>query len=312
MKQEEVLLYIDIAEKAVTISSKKKYSNIILPAIEKSGVIQGLLEDLHPDVPILATEYDITSEITEDSLVIIVSYAGTTPEIISFYKQAQVYTKNILVITSGTALLTDAQKKKYKVVKLPKGLQSRSSFFLLFFATYFVLEKLSVVTIEKNSIEETKKIIHTFSSNYKTFQFVHHIKNTVPAIYTWDRFHSVGTLIKNNFNVMAKMYAIHSTLPEADYTDVEALAYGDPHVTPIFLYPAGLKNAQKIMKSVELIAKKHATVLHYSMTGKTSLAQIISAILFFELVAERLAAVRGVDPYSRDVIMQIKEQFKKL
>lgn len=313
MKNEEVLFQINVAEKATArIKENKKYQNIIFPAIEKSEIVESILEDLYPDIPFIAIEYDSISEIQENSLVVIQSYAGATPEIVSFYKKAQLKTKNILVLTSGKGLLEDARKKKFKVVELPTGYKSRASFFLLFFSVYFALARLGVFEIDKEGIEETKKIIAEFASNYKTFQFVHTLKSTVPAIYTWDQFHSIGSFVKFHLNVMAKMYAIHSTLPEADYTDIEALAYGDSHVTPVFIYPAGLSNAQKIMNTVETIASKHAQVLHYTMVGNTSLAQVISAILFFKLVAQRLAIARGVDPYSRDAVQQIKSQFKKL
>lgn len=311
MKPEEALAQIEIAEKVtVKLSGRKKYLNIVFPGIEKSGLIQAILEDLYPDIPIIVTEYDITAEIHSKSLVIIPSYGGTTPEILSFYKEAQKKTKNILVVTSNQKLLRAAIRNKHIPVKLPAD--TPASLFLLFFTTLFALSNLSVLKISASELAEAKAVIQGFSSNYKTFQYVEHLKNTVPAIYTWDQFHSVGAVVKHNFNVMAKMYAIHSTLPEADYTDIEALAYGDAHVTPIFIYPGHIENAEKIMKTVEVIASKHSAVLHYHMPGKSPLAQIVSAILFFKVVAVRLAQSRGVDPYSRDAVKEIKEQFNAI
>jgi len=318
MKEKEVLNQIEIAYESVYSLKKKeleKYqktvSNIIFSSVGKSGLIQRVIHDLGTKVPVETSQEEKVFDMNNRSLVLIVSYSGKTKEILKLYKNSAKKTKKIIVITSEKNLLDDANKNGFLTIDISSDYDSASANFLTLYAVIFLLNRLNLISIDKKEIEESIYSVGDFSKNFKTFKYADELADKIPLIYTWNEFSCLGLMICNYFNIHAKHFAIRSAIPEADYNEIEALAFGDSKIIPIFLMPNGDKyeKARLLMNTYRLMSQ-NMTCLPFDMSGKSKLTQIITTAMFFELVSERLGKIKKVNPSSRDAIGELRDKIK--
>lgn len=317
MKEEEVLHQIETAHEAVDAIDKKvlesytrKYSNIVFSSIGKSGLIERVVHDLGTETPVEVSSQSSMPDMNTRSLAIIISYNGKTDEIRQLYEYAQKKTKKLIVISGNEELIEDAKEKGFLAIKLPKGFYSSNSHFLTLFTTIFVMHHLDLLSIKQAEIEEAIITLGHFSKNFKSYKYAEDLLDKIPLIYTWNEFSSLGFIITNYFNLHAKHFAIRSTIPEADYNEVEALVQGDKKVMPIFLFPHGeeYEYARLMMNTFRMMATMDTLI--YDMIGKSKLTQIVTTAVFFELVSERLAIKKEVDSTSRKSVAELREKIK--
>ncbi len=313
MKEKDVLNQIEEAHKSVTKlkddlvkTYSKTYSNIVFSGIGKSGLVERVIRDLNINIPVETSIDSVLPDLNSKSLAIVISYSGITKDIIDFYNFAQKKTKKIIVISSNKSFLKNAKTKGFLTVELNNSFDSANSFFLVLYSTILILKKIKLLKITESQYEESISKISNFSKNFKSFQLAELLKDKIPLIYVWDEYSCLGYLIMNSFNLHAKHFCLRSSIPEASYNDVEALAYGDSKVLPIFLIPPNEK-AKKIMGSMKEISK-NAEV--FDVPKGIKLTQIVYTYMFFELVAQRLANLKGVDSKSRKFVEQLKEKIR--
>lgn len=310
MKKEHVLDQIEYAHRAVSKVDKslikkftRKNSSVSFSGIGKSGQVYRVIKNLGLDTPIEMAVSNNLSDLNSRSLGVVVSYSGITKDITDFYKNLQEKTDRIIVISSNIALIKNATKKGYLAVKLPDEFNSANSFFLVLYATLLILRKIKVLKLTEKYVEESITKVSSFSKNFKSYQLSNLLKDKIPLIYAWDDYSSLGYLIASSFNLHAKHYCLRSLIPEADYNEVEALAYGDDKVLPIFLMPPEVR-ARKVMDKVKAYAKDYEI---FDQPKGNKLTQIVYTYMFFELVSKRLSEIKGVDSNSRDVVNGLKK-----
>ena len=184
----------------------------------------------------------------------------------------------------------------------------------MLFAAIFLFHRLDLINISEEDIQEAIITVSQFSKNYQTFKYANELTKGIPLIYTWDEFSSIGRILKVFFNVHAKHFAMHSSIPEADFNEIEALSYGNPSVVPIFIYPAGERfhKARLLINTFKLMTSSKMTPLTFDMQGESSFAQITHATMFFEMVSERLAKKKKVQPESRRAIKDLRDKLHHL
>ncbi|MGM5483800.1 MAG: SIS domain-containing protein [Nanobdellota archaeon] len=313
MKEKDTLEQIEFAHKAFSKLKEekvkklsKKYSNIIFSSIGKSGIVERIVHDLKPSVPVEVSYEGKISTVKKRSLVIIITYSGATADIINFYKKVQGLTDNIVVVTSSEALAEDAEKNGYYSLLLENKWNSSNSLFISLYSTLYLLKGVGILDIDDVYMEESIDKVRGFSQNHKAIRFADALQEKVPVVYDWDEFSGVGFAVINYFNLFAKMYAVRSTIPEAEYNDVEALCVKNDCIVPVFIYPKGdeFKKAFSLMKYIKNLSSNE--VLEFEMPEGNKLSQIVFTIMFFELVSEKIADFKGIEPHSRDVVEKMR------
>jgi glucose/mannose-6-phosphate isomerase len=93
--------------------------------------------------------YDLPAWISKNTLVVCSSYSGNTEETLSVFKQALARKSQILIVTSGGALLQMAQKRKLPYVQMPTGMQPRATLGYSFMALCSMNNPAAMVWIDR-------------------------------------------------------------------------------------------------------------------------------------------------------------------
>ena len=173
---------------------------------------------------IVNREYSIPAFVSKHTLFISISYSGNTEETLTATNNALQAGALVISLSSGGKLENTCKKEGCSHIKIPSGLPPRQALGYLFFTLLLLFEKLGLISVKKNEIEETHdyliKQTDRFCSNTNiSSNLPNHIAQTmyhkIPVIYTAvPYFASVPTRWRNQFNENSKVLAFSNVFPE--------------------------------------------------------------------------------------------------
>ncbi|MBU0496459.1 MAG: bifunctional phosphoglucose/phosphomannose isomerase [Candidatus Thermoplasmatota archaeon] len=328
-------LYIkDIREHLTSIHIFKliKVDNVIITGMGGSGIageiVASLLRD-KLDIPfVLNRDYDLPKWVKKDTLAIFISYSGNTEETISAFKIAHQKKCSIICITSGGKLEELAEKRNITTIKIPGGLQPRAAIAYLLFSLIGVLQKTGILThqIEPDIIEAITTAQEIISENNSQVeeaknpakQFARVLFGAIPQIYGWGVYTPIATRWRYQFNENSKLIARDDTLPECTHNDIVGWSSNpkaSQHFSVILFRDRSFETiylTTRIEFMKTLFKETARTVHEIYPKGKSSLAKMISLLLFGDYISCYLAILRQIDPTPIDVITELKQQLQKI
>lgn len=276
----------------------KAKEKLIYLGIGGSGIPGRLLQDLGIDVRIYRG-FHAKSDVNTSALV--VSYSGTTTETITALMDVlrQGY-YDIVVITSDGHLEKIAKEKNLKLVKIPKGLQTRYSFPYIF-TTLIKLVNNALglglnVTELKDGVSEGKERYVIYSK-----ELAEKINGKIPVFYSND-YVGVAERFKQELNENAKYPAFYDELPEANHNEIESYAKGRAPLLPIIL---GLSEINDLTAEV-------INAIRIKPLFTRPLKIIPSLLLLAGLTSLELAQRLSEDPEKLYLIPQIRSKTSSL
>jgi glucose/mannose-6-phosphate isomerase len=268
--------------------------------------------------------YHLPAYVDEDTLVFLVSYSGNTEETLSCMLDAVEKGCKMVCISSDGAMQRAAKALKLPILGLPRMAAARVSFPYLLAPIPYVLAKLNILPLDKVEAEmnEATEMVAKLTKEYaieKPFeknyakQAASQIFGTVPVIYSYSQYRSVGLRFKTQINENCKLPARCDVFPELDHNEImgwEASKQILKHYTLILL--RGPEEPEEVKTRIEVLKEKFFTrakgMIEIHAQGQTTLTRMLHLLFTADMISLYLAVLLRRDPVASQTFQILKYQ----
>jgi len=321
-------------DKAAKLAQKmqlnySKPDNIIVAGMGGSAIGGDLLKDWARNkitVPIeVNREYQLPAYASKRSLVLITSYSGDTEESLGAFLDALKRKCMIYCISSGGALLENAERLNVPYLRVPGGMPPRAALPYLFIPLLLGVEKMGLVSGASEELSEAVRLIEKISKDNsldkpakenlaKTLAL--NIGQTAPVVYGFGFYRSVAERFKTQFNENSKVPSKWEVFSELNHNEVvgwERAGELGKCFSAIFIRdkeePIEIHSRIEITK--ELVGKAGVKLFEVPAQGKSQLAKMLSTICIGDFTSIYLALLHDVDPTPVETINCLKDTLKQ-
>jgi glucose/mannose-6-phosphate isomerase len=268
--------------------------------------------------------YHLPAYIDEDTLVFLVSYSGNTEETLSCMLDAAKKGCKMVCISSDGPMQRAAKALKLPILGLPRMAAARVSFPYLLAPIPYVLAKLNILPLDKVETEMTEAmemvvkltreyaIEKPFEKNYAK-QAASQVFGTVPVIYSYSQYRSVGLRFKTQVNENCKLPARCDVFPELDHNEImgwEASKQILKHYTLILL--RGPEEPEEVRTRIEVLKEKFFTkakgMIEIQARGQTTLTRMLHLLFTADMISLYVAVLLRRDPVASQTFQILKYQ----
>jgi glucose/mannose-6-phosphate isomerase len=304
-------------------------NNVIIAGMGGSAIGGDLLKDWAKNktaVPIeVNRDYHLPVYANEKTLVLVTSYSGDTEESLSCFLDALKQKCMIFCVSSGGALLENAQRLNVPFVRVPSGMPPRAALPYMFVPLLLCLEKLGLFSGASEELKEALSVLGKVAkenlpevaskdSLAKTLAYA--IEGLVPVVYGFGVYSSVARRFKQQFNENSKMASKWEAFPELDHNEIvgweKAEGIADAHAVILLRDKVEPVEISSRIETTKQLIKPSGTSMYEIYTqGKSDLAKMLSLICFGDFMSVYLAILRGVDPTPVETINKLKNVLQK-
>jgi len=323
-------LYRESAKLAEKIQvNYPKPNSIIVAGMGGSGIGGDLLKDWarnRTTVPIeVNREYQLPAYAGRRTLVLVTSYSGDTEESLGAFLDALKRKCMIYCVSSGGALLENAERLKVPYLRVPGGMPPRAALPYLFVPLLKCMEKMGLVSGASEELSEALQLLEKISKDNspekpakenfsKTLAL--NIGQTAPVVYGFGFYRSVAQRFKQQFNENSKVPAKWEVFSELNHNEIvgwERASELGKCFSAIFIRdkeePTEIHSRIEITK--ELVGKAGLELFEVPAQGKSPLAKILSTICIGDFTSIYLALLHSVDPTPVKTINYLKDTLKE-
>jgi glucose/mannose-6-phosphate isomerase len=267
--------------------------------------------------------YRLPAYVDEETLVFLISYSGNTEETLSCMLDALNKGCKIVSISSDGGLQQVNKVLGFPVIGLPKMAAARVSFPYLFAPIPYILARLNLLSLEMvdHEIMAATKIVERLSKDYaidvpfdKNFakKAALQIFGTVPIIYTYGPYRSVGLRFKTQVNENCKLPARFDVFPELNHNEImswEASKRILKHYTLVLLRspdePEEVQTRIEALKE-EFFGENAKSMLEISAQGENLLARMLHLLFTADMISLYLAILHRRDPVASKTFQILK------
>ncbi len=302
-------------------------NNVVFAGMGGSAIAGDLIRDwLDSDVHLPMESirgYHLPAYVDEETFVFLISYSGNTEETLSCMLDALNKECKIITISSNGALERVNKTLGLPVIGLPQMAAARVSFPYLFTPIPYILTRLNVLPYEKvdREVAEATKIVDRLSKGYAidvplesnlAKKTALQILGTVPVIYCYGPFRSVGLRFKTQVNENCKLPARFDVFPELNHNEAmgwEASTRILKHYTLILLRstdePEEVKTRIEALKK-RFFEKNAKSVLEIPARGKNLLARMLYLLFTADMISLYLSVLHRRDPVASQTFQILK------
>ncbi len=306
----------------------KEVKNIVVAGMGGSAIAGDILKDWignEIDVPLeIVRGYSLPAYLNEYSLVFFVSYSGNTEETLSCMYDAAKRGCQIISISSNGALGRVTQTLGLPLIELPEMAAARASLPYLFAPLPFMLAKLKVLPISKveREMNDTLEVVDKMTREHaidvpvgenSAKKIALQIFGTVPIVYCYNPYKSVGLRFKCQVNENCKLPARCDVFPELNHNEImgwEASQDILKRYTLVLLRDLEVEpfevQARIDALTEKFFSKKAKSVIELKPQGKTPLGKIFSLIFILDVVSTYLAVLYGRNPVASETFQILK------
>jgi glucose/mannose-6-phosphate isomerase len=300
--------------------------NIVICAVGGSAIGGDLLCrwisescDVHCHV---SRAYKVPSFIDKGSLVIVASYSGNTEETLSMFEDARKKRAKMVAICSGGKLAEMADAHSVPYARIVSGLVPRASLGYMFGAMAGVVERIGVISSDKQVEEATRTMTQTISSCRSSVHTVdnpakrlaHELFTFVPVVVGYGLSAPVAKRWANQFNENAKSMAYATELPEMDHNELVGWVQDSRSqgFSAVFLeYEHGDEMLKRRSSVTRSMLSKHAPIHIVNASGVSPLAKMMSLVVIGDFTSAYLGILRDQDPSATEPIDELKSILSK-
>jgi glucose/mannose-6-phosphate isomerase len=306
-----------------------KPDNIIVAGMGGSGIGGELLKDWARNkttVPIeVNREYQLPAYAGKRTIALITSYSGDTEESLGAFLDALKRKCMIYCISSGGALLENAERLNVPYLRVPGGMPPRAALPYLFIPLLLGMEKMGLVSGASEELSEALILLEKISKDNspekpakenfsKTLAL--NIGLTAPVVYGFGFYRSVAERFKTQFNENSKVPAKWEVFSELNHNEIvgwERAGELSKCFSAIFIRdreePTEIRSRIEITK--ELVDKAGVGMFEVPAQGKSPMAKMLSTICIGDFTSIYLALLHGVDPTPVKTINYLKDTLKE-
>jgi glucose/mannose-6-phosphate isomerase len=265
-------------------------------------------------------DYDLPYIVTENTLIICLSYSGNTEETLSVFAEAVQKNALVVVIASGGKLLEQAKAHGLPFAELPAGLQPRMTFGYQLRALVEVLEQTPLLdgALEqlptaaewlKNQISQWLPTVLTEQNQAK--QIAEKLADKSIVVYSGPKLHPAAYKWKINCNENAKHIAWANQYPEFNHNEMlgwtEQLAE-KPYAVVELRSKLEHPRIQKRFEVTEKLLKgQRPEPIVIEAQGQTILEQLLYLVALGDFTSLYLALLNNLNPTPVELIEKFKQ-----
>jgi glucose/mannose-6-phosphate isomerase len=308
----------------------KRCRNILAIGMGGSGIPGDFLISLFGKqcrVPIAVhKDYQLPRDVNEETLVLAVSYSGTTEETLDGYKTAGDKGAKVFGISSGDKLLDQLRKAQLPCYVPPPKLTTRECFGYLLFSMIQVLQKLGFIPDQKEEIEATLSLLQQAATLWGPNNPENQNEAKKIARLLFDRQHivlygsngitdAVALRWKQQIYENSKIRTVqYETLPDATHNQLAAIANPDDtqeqKLCAVFL--RNKAEAPQLAKRIDALrtvlqSRKIDVVENWPLDARL-MPSIITQNNLGDFVSMYLAVLNGQDPTPTKAMSLLKQK----
>lgn len=313
---------------SVPVLSPAKIQQVVVSGMGGSAAGGDLLAAISRDrlpLPVLVCrEYTLPAFVGPGSLVVSVSYSGTTEETLSSFQHALGLGAVVAAVTAGGTLGELARARGLPLVTLPVGFMPRSALGYLFFPLLSIMDSVGLSPASMAERDEAIELLARMADqlgperqtgdNAAKELALALSRGRIPVVYGGELTATAAYRWNSALEENAKLPALHGALPEMDHNEIVGWGAGEARrLHAIFLRDREERPAmaRRFTETKKLIGSSAGGVVDVWSRGEGRLGRLLSLIYLGDWVSYYLALLRGVDPWPVPVIGRLKRQLAK-
>lgn len=274
----------------------------------------------------IVRDYNLPEYVNERTLFVASSYSGNTEETVSALADAEKRGAQIFVICSGGELAAQAEKKRYRLYRIPGGMQPRMAVFYNFAALVQLLQSTGIIGKDKTAKlgaaadwlgEQCLELLPTVPTDRNPAKKIAlELVGNSAVIYSGPKMFPAAYKWKININENAKNIAWCNQLPEFNHNEFQGWIshpVDKPYKVVDIRSPLEHPRIRARFEITErLLSGKRPAPLIITPQGDTLLKQLLWTIQLGDFVSLYLALLNGLNPTPVELIEKIKEELKKI
>ena len=315
--------YFDVPFFEESNSHFKKIKNIVICGMGGSAYGGHVLLSLFHDeikVPIVVnSDYKLPGFVDKETLVLPISYSGSTEEVLSCVEEAKEKGAKIAGFSSG-GKLGEILKENYPGFTFnpknnPSG-QPRLGTGYIVMGTLILLNSLGVIKIDKSqfvlAINESEK--NTDETDKTARNFAKELKDSIPIIIAAEHLVGNAHIIRNQLNETSKSTSMFEDIPELNHHLMEGLKNPHDGKLKILFLDSNLYSEihkRRLFLTQDVVIKNNIEYVTYMAKVSTRLSQVFNVLSFGGFLTLYLGFLYGQDPSLIPWVDYFKEQLHK-
>jgi len=312
---------IDIGSKVKFKNTEANIVNICISGLGGSGIGGSIVSDLvlsSCSKPIILNKgYHLPGFVSDHTLVIISSYSGNTEETLEALSIAEQRGAQIACITSGGKLKEIAIQKGYNYIEIPGGYPPRAAFGYSSLQSLFILNQYNL--IHDDFVAQLHNTVKLLDAQKKEIQdeaelIAKSLLNTIPVIYTEEKFAGVAVRFRQQINENSKMLCWHHVVPEMNHNELVGWAGSPKNVFVVWLRSnlEYYRNAKRLEINQSIIKDRGQNSIEIWAKGENIIEQSYYFIHLCDWVSYYLAELKEIDATEVSVINKLKTALAKI
>jgi bifunctional phosphoglucose/phosphomannose isomerase len=249
--------------------------------------------------------YDETIKLTQDDILIAISYSGNSEEATSWIKYARRTNTKTIIITSGGRLAEDSFNSP--VIELVKGIPSRCSTFTIIGTLLRLFEDANLIETQRDEVQNAVNYIREQDITKISEELSQKIQGIIPVIYSTNSIKNAANKFKRLINANAKTTAFYNEIPGAEYYEAEG--YNTKNAQFHALILTTTEDLSRVKKKTNIfkdaIQNQGINVTELNIKGK-GLVKQASTLIIGDLTSYYLALRYKKDPLNEEITKKIK------
>lgn len=263
-------------------------------------------------VPVeLVRDYDLPGWVSDDWLVIAVSYSGNTAETLNAFQIAIERGCRCMALTTGGKLRELAKTHHAIVIGVPIGFQPRAALPYLLAPLVRLLLPMCEAGPELDVESTCASLRDPTEILLRATELVEILQKGSSITYVWEPWAPVAYRWQTQINENAKVLAFHHTLPEGNHNDIVGWA-GAPEGMIVILLRSSVEPKEvraRFEMTRELAWERGADrVIQVVAQGEDRLTQMLYLVMLGDVTSIMLADRLGVEAEPVHVIESLKQK----
>jgi glucose/mannose-6-phosphate isomerase len=274
----------------------------------------------------ISRSYELPAYASERTLVIASSYSGNTEETLAQFDDAAKRGCQLVALTTGGALASNAKEKGYPILPLRDGMMPRAAFAYSFVPVLLLLQQLGLTTGEEGSLQAGASHLDQLADAYgennltesnKAFALASQLLHRLPVIYSAADYEAVCLRWKGQLQENAKHLAFGNVLPEMNHNELESWAHPTDllqHFMAIILRSVEDEHPRvtaRLNALKEILSGKQVPIVELRAEGATRLERMLSLVSLADWTSLYLALLVGTDPTPIPIMDALKKRLAK-
>lgn len=267
--------------------------------------------------------YEIPAWVGRETVVLAMSYSGTTEETLACAAEAKKRKARLLVAATGGTLVAWARKSRVPSVVMPitsnPAGQPRLATGLMLGMQLRLLARLGWIRLTPAALRQAVARVELTSralaptvptTRNRAKQAALSLRGHFVLVIAAEHLAGAAHVLANQFNETAKTFAAPFTLPELNHHLLEGLTYPRAvrQATAVFLTSRhySVRVQKRVALTETMMRRQHLASMSLAVASGTALEEALATVALSGWVTYYLGIVNGVDPVRTDWVNAFK------